>query len=279
MHPKLLPSKHFCICLCFVFTAFISKAQSDCNDIKTGTFYYCPKNTNDNYLEVRNDKYLVETNLLKGDSSVYEIKWSNDCVYTLKYISGNAEISDAIIEFNKKHKLLFQVNKITKDYYLFTGYIDKTSNQPILTDTMWLNIKTNVAGNELFKQIKSPSEIKKAHFRDTSKYAILYVYRPGKLSNSLGNYLIYFDDNIMCVAKNNSGYIFKILKEGNFKIESRLYKQEASTNLDIKFGNTYYVKSSIPWGIHGSGNFKLKMEVMKPEDGETNFMMLTCNKI
>jgi hypothetical protein len=258
-------------CLLFSLIGFIAQAQSDCETIKTGTFYYYPKNSTDSYLEIRDDKYLYETNLTKGDSSVYEIKWSDDCVYTLKYVSGNAEMSNEVVKFNKKHKLLFEVNKITKDYYIFTGYIDKTSNQPILKDTMWLNMKNSVGSNLLFQPIKSPTEIKKAHFSDTSKYAILYLYRPGKLTNSLGNYLVYFDDEIMCLAKNNSGYIFKILKEGNFKIKSRLYKQEGSADLDIKFGNTYYVKSSVPWGIYGSGNFKLKMEVMKPEDGKNEF--------
>jgi hypothetical protein len=262
--------RNFFACLLFSLIGFTAQAQSDCETIKTGTFYFYPKNSSDSYLEVRDDKYLYETNLIKGDSSVYEIKWLNNCTYSLTYVKGNS-MTEEEVEFSKKHKILCQVNGTTKDYYLFTGYIDKTSNQPVLIDTMWLNLKTNAAGNLLFKPLKSPTEIKRAHFRDTSKYAILYVYRPGKLTNSLGNYLIYFDDNIMCVAKNNSGYIFKILREGNFKIKSRLYKQEASTDLDVKFGNTYYVKSSIPWGIHGSGNFKLKMEVMKPDDGANEF--------
>jgi hypothetical protein len=256
--------------LLFSLTGFIAQAQSDCETIKTGTFYFYPKNSTDSYLEVRDDKYLHETNLTKGDSSIYEIKWLNNCIYSLSYVDGNS-MSEDEIEFSKKHKVLCQVNSITKDYYIFTGYIDKTSNQPMLKDTMWLNLKTNVTSNLLFQPIKSPTAIKRAHFSDTSNYAILYLYRPGKLTNSLGNYLVYFDDQVMCVAKNNSGYIFKILKEGNFKIESRLYKQEGSTDLDVKFGNTYYIKSSIPWGIHGSGNFKLKMEVMKPKDGENEF--------
>ena len=258
-------------CLLLNLIGFIAQAQNDCKNIKTGTFYYYPKNSTDSYLEIRDDKHLYETNLTKGDSSVYEIKWSDDCVYTLKYVSGNAEMSDEVEEFNKKHKLLFEVNKIAKDYYTFTGYIDKTSNQPVLKDTMWLNIKNNVGSNLLFQPIKSPTEIKKAHFSDTSKYAILYIYRPGKLTNSLGNYLVYFDDNIMCVAKNMSGYIFKVLKEGNFTIKSKLYKDEATTNINIKFGNKYYVRSSVLWGFHNFKNYKLKMEEMEPEEGETEF--------
>jgi hypothetical protein len=267
-----LYSKNSALLICILLSAFefSVNAQGDCSSIRTGTFYYYPKNTSDSYLDVRDDKYLHETNLNTGDSSLYEIKWSDDCVYTLKYISGNEKMSDDVVEFNKKHKLLFQVSKTSKDYYTFTGYIDKTSNQPVLTDTMWLNIKINT-NNKLFTQMKSPGEIKKAHFSDTSKYAILYVYRPGKLANSLGNYLIYFDNNIMCVAKNHSGYIFKILKEGNFKIKSRIYKDEAEADLDIQFGKNYYVRSSIPGGFHGFNNYKLKMEVVKPEDGENEF--------
>jgi hypothetical protein len=254
-----------------LFNCIKAFAQEDCGSIKSGIFYYYPKNSSEKFLEMRDDKYLHEINLNKGDSEVYEIKWLNDCVYTLKYVSGNAKINDEVVEFNKKHTLLFEVNKITKEYYTFTGYIDKISNQPILKDSMWLNMKANVASNLLFQSVKSPTELKRAHFGETSKYAILYLYRPGKLTNSLGSYLVYFDDEIMCVAKNNSGYIFKILKEGNFEIKSRLYKDEATTNVDIKFGNTYYIKSSILWGFHNFNNYKLKMEVMKPEDGENEF--------
>ena len=88
----------------------------------------------------------------------------------------------------------------------------------------------------------------------------------------MGNYIVYFDDNLMCVAKNNSGYIFKILKEGVFEVKSKLLKDEAAVKVDVKFGKTYYVKSSIKWGITSRlYNFKLEMTNVPPAVGITEF--------
>jgi hypothetical protein len=243
-----------------------------CADIKTGIFYYYPKNSTDSYIETRDDDYLYEKNIVKGDSSVWKIEWKSDCEYWLKYVSGNTKMTDEVVKLLEKHKLVYQVNKVTNDYYTFTGYIDKTSNQPIQTDTIWYTQKVNVPNNKLLARVTNPATLKWQHFSDTSKYAVLYVYRPGKFSNSRGDYLVYFDENIMCIAKNNSGYIFKVLKEGTFEIKSRLFKDESSVKLEVKFGNTYYVKSMIHWTISKRlYNFKLDMQVMTPQDGQTEF--------
>jgi hypothetical protein len=72
--------------------------------------------------------------------------------------------------------------------------------------------------------------------------------------------------------QNKSGYIFVILKEGKFKMNSSLYKDESGTELDIKFGHVYYVKSMIHWGISSRlYNFKLEMVQMDPKEGKTEF--------
>ena len=76
----------------------------------------------------------------------------------------------------------------------------------------------------------------------------------------MGNYIVYFNDAIMCAAKNNTGYLFKIFKEGQFVIKSKLLKDKVEVKLDIKFGKSYYVKSMIDWGITSRlYNFKLEM--------------------
>jgi hypothetical protein len=243
-----------------------------CADIKTGVFYFYPKNSTDRFVSTRDDKQVIEKNTVKGDSTIWEITWNSDCEYSLKYLSGNAKMPDDTKAFFQKHKLVYQISNVTPEYYTFTGYVDKIKNNPIQADTIWLNERVNIPDNRLFKNIPNPAVLRKERFSDTSKYAVLYVYRPGKLTNSLGSYLIYFDDNIMCVAKNRSGYIFKIFKEGQFTIKSRLYKDESSTMLDVKFGKTYYVKSMIHWTISSRlYNFKLEMKVMNPEDGQNEF--------
>jgi hypothetical protein len=137
---------------------------------------------------------------------------------------------------------------------------------------MWLTEKTTIVNNTLYKQIPDAAVLKKQHFSDTSNYAVVYVYRPGKITNSLGNYLIYLDDNLICDAKNKTGFIFKIFKEGQFTLSSKLYKDESGVKLDVKFGKAYYVKSMIHWGISSRlYNFKLEMAVVDPISGTEEF--------
>ncbi|MCW3092121.1 MAG: hypothetical protein JWP81_3190 [Ferruginibacter sp.] len=261
--------------LSLMLLSFIPFAQNkipNCTDLKDGIFYFYPKNTSELDLNIREGELLREINTKTGDTILWKIQWPGDCQYTLKYISGDTKMSDEHLKFFKKHKLIYEIERITSAYYTFKGYVDKVSDTPLQSDTMWLNEKVNRVNNELFKPVENSAVLKKAHFNDTSKYAVLFVYRPKKLANSLGNYILYFDDNIMCVAKNNSGYIFKVLREGQFVIKSKLYKDESAIKLDVKFGKTYYVKSMIHWGITSRlYNFKLEMSQVSTADGKSEF--------
>lgn len=265
----------FITCFSFLFTVVTSFSQNKkvtCPDLHDGIFYYYPKNSDKHYISRREGDLQYESTVQTGDTTLWQVKWAGDCEYSLKYLSGGKDFPKETIDLIKKHKLVYEIIKTTDRYYIFKGYIDKTSNPPIQTDTMWLNEKTVVANNELFRPVQNNAALKKAHFSDTSQYAVLYLYRPGKLTNSLANYLIYFDDIIMCVARNKSGYLFKIMKEGKFTLKSKLYKDAAAVELDVKFGNVYYVKSMIHWGVFKRlYNFKLEMALVKPEDGKIEF--------
>jgi hypothetical protein len=79
-------------------------------------------------------------------------------------------------------------------------------------------------------------------------------------------------DGVLCIARNNSGYIFKVLKEGQFTLESRLYKDKSAIQQGIRFGHIYYIKSMIHWGISSRlYNFKLEMAGMDPKEGKPEF--------
>ncbi|WP_169337665.1 hypothetical protein [Segetibacter koreensis] len=158
---------------------------------------------------------MHEYNLEKRDSTLWKIDWSNDCTYSLKYISGNTHMEPEMESFLKKHKMVYQIINVTNDYYVYNGYIDKISRDFIQSDTMWLHEKTSITNNLLFQSIANGQTLRKAHFGDTSKYAVVYVYRTGKVTNSMGEYFLYFDNEPMCVMKNKSGYMFKLFKEGN----------------------------------------------------------------
>lgn len=190
----------------------------------------------------------------------------------LSMFSSSSKIDEQTLGVLKKHKLLYEILTITNTYYLFRGFVDKTSNPPIVADTMWLIEKATVTNNELFSKITNTASLKKAHFSDTSKYAVLYVYRPKKLGNSMSNYMIYFDDNYLCAGQNNTGYVFKILKEGSFQVKSRLNKSESAVRLDVRFGKSYFIKSMVNWGLYsGLSNYKLEMAIMRPEEGKVEF--------
>ncbi len=252
----------------------VSYAQQKltCNDIHEGVFYNYPKNSTDRYIDIREGEFVHENNLVTGDTSLWKIKWNNDCTYTLSLIEMNGKLEQQTRELMKKHKLLFSINDLTNDYYVFTGYFDKTSTLPIIHDTMWMHEKVNISSNELFKQVPDNIVFKKTLISDTSKYALLYVYRPGKLKLSLANYLVYFDDNLMCVAQNSSGYVFKILKEGKYELKSRLNKDESPLPLDIHFGKSYFVKTEIQWGLYKHlSNYKLENTEMSREQGMAEF--------
>ena len=270
---KPTPLKHSML----LFTALVpmllnaQAGAADTSNIKNGIFHSYPKNTSDHFITERNNNIQKETNVSNGDTVIYSVKWTNDYVYSLKYLSGGKKLSADVKDFLSNHLLVYKIEKSTEDYYIFSGYADKVSNAFLVRDTMWMHERIGSPNSETFQQIKNMAVLRRGHFSDTSKYAVLYLYRPGKLTNSRGNYIIYFDDNAMCVAKNNSGYVFKILKEGSYKLKSKLNKDESIIQLDVQFGKKYYVKSMIHWGFYNFRNYKLEMLQVKPETGENEF--------
>ena len=110
------------------------------------------------------------------------------------------------------------------------------------------------------------------HFTDTSRYAIVYLYRPGKLTLSLSGFPVYCNDTLFWIARNRTGCLVKILKEGEMEWKSKLFKDESSVKVNIQFGHVYYIKSMIHWGISSRlYNFKLEMADVSPDIGRPEF--------
>ena len=249
-----------------------AQTKLNCKEIHEGVFYNYPKNSADQFVDTREGDYVHENNLATGDTSLWKIKWNDDCTYTLTLVDLNGKSEQQSRDAMKKHKLVFTIDKLTDDYYTYAVFLDRTSNLPFATDTMWRHEKVNIVNNELFKQIPSGQVFKKPVVSDTAKYALLYIYRPGKTALSFTNYLVYFDNNIMCEAQNSSGFVFKIMKEGTFELKSRIYKDECSLPLHIHFGNTYFVKTFMKWGMYkGMSNSKLQNQLIDPVDGWADF--------
>ena len=241
-----------------------------CAELKTGFFYSYPKNSPDPFLYQRDNDIQKEINIKTSDTLFWKVNWLSECTYSLKYISGCKD--KALLDFARKHIVLVSIKKITEDYFTYDAFIDKLSNLPVISDTQWITEKVNYIRNKNFDIVEGAVIPGKKQFNNTSKYALLYIYRPGKFTNSLGNYIIYINDYAACAGINNTGYLFKVYNEGPLEIKSRLLKDESSVKLYIKFGQKYYVKSMINWALTSRlYNFKLDMKEMVIAEGEAEF--------
>lgn len=95
--------------------------------------------------------------------------------------------------------------------------------------------------------------IKIAKFGDKPKFAILYVYRPDAFRGSLVSYDVHLysprsGDTVVCRAKNNTSYVIKLYKEGNYNIWAKTAESECMTKVSVKYGEEYFLKCSIQMG-------------------------------
>ena len=61
-----------------------------------------------------------------------------------------------------------------------------------------------------------PNKIRKIHFNDTSRMALLYIYRPGKFKLSMSDLFILYNELPVTVLRNKSAAVVALYKEGPF---------------------------------------------------------------
>ncbi|MDB5277609.1 MAG: hypothetical protein JWR61_2564 [Ferruginibacter sp.] len=221
---------------CLIFEKDLAQVKN-CKDVNEGVFYSYPKNTSKQYQLNRKDDIQKETDLATGDSSLWKVSWLNDCTYSLTYISGSAKLTEEMKSFSGAHHLVTKIETVTNDFYSYQIFIDKVAGKYLLADTIWTQKKSGPTNNTLFEAIPANVSGKKINFTSKSPFALLYVYRPARFAGSKGEYNLYFDDNIICSSKNGVAYVFKVFKEGNFKLSAKLFNQKETTqNINIKFG-------------------------------------------
>ena len=91
--------------LYFTLLPFIIFAQSkapSCAELKEGVFHSYPKNSAEHYISIREGNQVHEINLTTGDSSLWQIKWLEDCIYSLKYVSGNLTLKEIPYMFKER---------------------------------------------------------------------------------------------------------------------------------------------------------------------------------
>jgi hypothetical protein len=105
-------------------------------------------------------------------------------------------------------------------------------------------------------------------FKDTSSYAILYLYRQGKFMAMLNEYYVYCDNSVMFWAKNKARQAFKIFRQGPLTLYSRSGKEESKVIIDVEFGKRYYVQCIIHHKVtHATPELKL----VDKEKGQVDF--------
>ncbi len=252
------------------FFAFCQKNKLDCESLKNGTFYNYPRNSDENIFQIRQGDLMKEVIIGKKDTITWKVKWKNDCTYSVKYVSGNVDKKEAL-EMIKNHSFDFRIEAITPDYYVYSGFFDDVKRGVNFTrDTMWIKEKQVPGSRIFFTQVADMAKLKRARFSDTSKYALLYMYRPGKFIGFAASYGIYVDDYLMCMLGNKSGFIYKILKEGKYSIGGKL-PNSVPIIVDVRFGKSYYIKST--FGVPLLASLKrVDMELVADDVGKNEFL-------
>lgn len=102
---------------------------------------------------------------------------------------------------------------------------------------------------------------------DKTKYATIYIYRPRNYVGSIINYNIHLNDTVVCRIKNNTKYAIKVFKEGPSDLWAET-EQKRKVHLDIKFGQSYYLKCGVTMGLFAG---RPDLTLIYPEQGKLDY--------
>ena len=244
----------------------LSFSQS-CSDLKNGTFYSYPKNSTEQWKILRDGSTEKDINLLTGDTSFWKIDWQNECQYKMKYLSGGGKLKKEDLDLFKNHVLVLSVEVNNGNYYLTNYYLDKKSKVLFLSDTVW-KIQRIVTDKKLFTEVQI-NEIRRLKFKDTSQYALLYVYRSGKFIGSLADFILKCEGVAMANMSNRSAYVFKIWKEGTLHFIAQTINHQDRADIDFQFGHKYYLNCDIKLTLDNGG--RPVLHVVDKDKGEDGF--------
>src|ERR1700733_3492230 len=263
----------------FIILAFyipqILNAQDkpfNCSSIKSGTFYLYPNNTTESYKIIRNENSEIDYMLKSGDSIAFKIKWTGKCAYSLEYQSNNCGCGTEL-DVLKKHKLAREIVSLTGDYYTVKTYLDriddsKGEDRQLSTDTIWLKALEKVTNQEIFKPLTDSGPKIEKNFRDTSRYAILYTYRPNRFMAMLNEYYVYCDNNFLFWAQNKAKAVFKIVRDGPITFYAKSGGEESRVTLNVQFGKKYFLECFIH---HKISHATPELKMIESKQGESEF--------
>lgn len=119
----------------FSFTVF-AQSKENCKKIKTGTFYFYPAESKQQYMIVRDRFLQKEINLKTNDTSFWKVNWQNDCTFSLKFIKITLPLSEFENSFFHSHNTVIKILAIYQDFYVFKQGLDSLNSKSV-TDTLW----------------------------------------------------------------------------------------------------------------------------------------------
>jgi hypothetical protein len=248
---------------------FLHAQPLNCTDLKNGVFVYFSYKDGSKSTYTRNGGTQKEFNPLTRESVLWDIQWIDDCTYSMQYNSGMEDKPKAELDLLRKHKIVAQIISTTEDYYIFKTNLDKTSGPAMLTDTLWIkqrrDQKSKITSNP---KIDSILQNRKAAYDSVvSNSATLYVFRPGKFSESGINCILYINDTAVCEISNKATFVIRLYKEGKTILRAKRGKQESDVFIDVKKGNKYFLRCDIPWSLSS----RPVLTMVPPEDGKPYF--------
>ena len=124
--------------LTLLLLPFLSHCQG-CADLRECTLYTRSEDKHQPYKISITSSTITQTNLVTGDSSVWEIRWVAECGFTMKFLSGNDSLSKGQQYYAQHHKIALEITSITPDYYLYTVYKDRIGHHEYARDTLWVH--------------------------------------------------------------------------------------------------------------------------------------------
>ncbi len=129
--------KRLIYCICVIGFGFYSYGQ-DCSSIKHGTFYSYPRNSYVTYevIVTRQDTIESVINKLSGDTSIWKLDITNNCVINKKFISNTKGVNEFQSKYFYSDIYREETLKITSEYYTCRGFWVKNPRTQY-TDTVW----------------------------------------------------------------------------------------------------------------------------------------------
>ena len=207
----------------------------------------------------------AEINKVTGDTINFQVAWKNNW-YSLNYKSGGKKLSRDVLRLFKEHTIVSVITNVTPTYYIATNYLDDpATTYPISVDTLWYSEQIVSADRVKFKAL-TPTELRKAKLKDTSTFALLYVYRPSKFICSGIHFPLYSGDVLMCeFPEHSGGYVFKVYKQGPLRLQGQHRQKKDYMDLDIRFCQKYYVRVDTKWSMARCIPFLTEKDIAKGE--------------